>query len=179
MGPFERRLTVTVKGEEIWRALERDDGLMSRLPTERHRSAVREYVVEEMVDGIRHMLDRTASLGTILETQIAYARHSFGSEMPLRLMAADMGMDDDDIPEFFREIAAGILEFNISQIEPIAKDAERHLKESGRDETGELIDIGFTPATASLIVSRLLTIADVLRKQPAVIIDPGRDTAQG
>ena len=160
-----------INGEAIWKAMERDADLMEHLPTEEHRAVVREYITERLEEAIGHMLDKEASLKTVLETQIAYSLHFTESKTAFRLMALDM--DEDEVPVPIRLVAVAIQRKAAQELLTTAEDIEGYLKEHGATEFDALVGIGLSMTTASMIIARLLTIGDVLRMQPTVIVDPG------
>ncbi|MEA3248901.1 MAG: hypothetical protein U9Q03_00915 [Patescibacteria group bacterium] len=168
---------MNITGEDIWQAVENDAFMMSRLPTEAHRAAMRVYVRNWLPAALSNLLDSTASVETVFRAQLAHAHCCEVTGLTHLLTAADMKVQPHHIPEFIKQMTRGLYEYAFSRLKPFVDDVQLFLDLHDATERDVLKTTSLTPENIGRILCGEMTIGDVLLTQPAVVLDQSEDSS--
>jgi len=159
-----------ITGPDIWRAVRNDPVMMGALPTPAHQTVMQSYIMNDLPAALADLLDQPASLETLLKSQIAYARSALSTGLTRKIVAFDADGPDDPILDMVDRVLRGMVNTAISILQPFADNVEAMLRLTNTTEREHLEVMNLTLENLERVLRRELTIADILLRQPAVIL---------
>lgn len=158
----------TLTGAQVWEASLADPSFVEQMP---EGSPVREAIrpfIEAAPKALAEFLDKTVTLKVLADAKIAFLRYCLGTGFTEKLGEA-VG--------FGGGVIKSLLEGFIEMLDGIQKNVPAFLEEHGVTEEQVMLSsqVGLNADNQARYKIGNLTVADVLRTQPAVILKNGSD----
>ncbi len=157
-----------VTGAEVWSMLLADPEVTAQLPEgSQIREAFRPFVEASPVV-LANLVDERMTFQVLVNAKIKFFRYCLNNGY-VDKMAAASGMGDGGM---FGGMFADLLEGVVEMLEDMASDIPVILQEQNVTEEQVMLSpqVGLNAANKKLYQAGTLTVADVLRMQPAVIL---------
>ncbi len=164
--------TKKISGSKLWQAVQQDPLIMNSLPTPEHQAAYGHYVKFDLLMALFTLLNKPASLETILRAQLEHAKSAMTTGLTKQLAAIDLGEPVDQMPAMVDMAVQGMVQTIVSVMQSIADDIDGYLEQHNTTEREQLEATQLTPDNTEKILRRELSIGDLLLLQPCVILQP-------
>lgn len=150
----------TITGQEVWEAVLVDQKFAA-YPQE-IQNVLRPFITASP-EALASYLDKPVTLQGLAEAKIAFLRYCINDGLGEK-MAQMVGMDPDTVTDLLRSV--------MEMLEPFVSDLAQTLEEHGVTEEQVMLDgaIGLNDANRKKYTEGTLTIEEILRTQPAVIL---------
>lgn len=158
----------TVLPQEVWDALLKHPEFASQPPA--MQKALRPFV-EATPTVLADLLDQIVTVETLMKAKIAFLRYAVGNGF-IEASVKATPKAQRDLFDGMVDMLKSALETAIDMLEEIAKDVPGFLKENEITERDLLVNpkVGLSGKALSLFDKGKLTIGELLRLQPSIIV---------